>query len=205
MVEPQRGQSAEDAHPTRGRFETGSSSESESESSPSGLRLWLRLAVSPFCEASASRPACFFILCLNRRLNRDFGAGLLSPEFAPSSRPDAPPSSAFLASSLSSAADITRAMREAALVPSLALPLFEPRAQGGLVAEVRCPQLLVPMGKLAIGVMALPLREGSADAGLAQVRHVLQLLLVVSECTCRAVLTPPILVEVAELGLLHLL
>mmetsp|Transcript_94112 Transcript_94112/g.243602 ORF Transcript_94112/g.243602 Transcript_94112/m.243602 type:complete len:339 (+) Transcript_94112:78-1094(+) len=97
----------------------------------------------------------------------------------------------------------------ATIIAGLASPrcglLFAVRAARRFVAQVGLPQFLLSMGELAIGIVALPLREGAADASFPEVRYTLQFVLVVGESAVLAILAAALLVEVAHLGFLHLL
>mmetsp|Transcript_7195 Transcript_7195/g.17949 ORF Transcript_7195/g.17949 Transcript_7195/m.17949 type:complete len:364 (-) Transcript_7195:27-1118(-) len=96
-------------------------------------------------------------------------------------------------------------VRKPTLVATDALALLVPSANRRFVAQVGLPQFLLSMGELAIGIVALPLREGAADASFPEVRYTLQFVLVVGESAVLAILAAALLVEVAHLGFLHLL
>lgn len=68
-------------------------------------------------------------------------------------------------------AELQRAMSKPALVTTCTLPFFMPCTKSRLVAKISCPQFVIPMSKLAIGIIARPIHEGTANTCFPKVRH----------------------------------
>jgi len=93
---------------------------------------------------------------------------------------------------------------EAATLSIRARPLGMPHTQRFFEAKVRRPELLLPVRKIAVRIVAPAFGECVAEAGLFEVGSVPDFRLVVCEGAIRPVLAFPIQEEFAHLRFLHL-